>query len=82
MYRKVWLDKAKVFGLDGEQQLVAQHGAAAVQWDVESRDARVGRGQVSVVCWPDGHARHRLETFFRGGQRRRTRPEVNLGQRK
>lgn len=72
-------NEAEVLRLNGQQQFVAQRGAARVERYVEARDASVGGGEVGVVRGADGNRGHGLEPVLGGGERGRARPEVDLG---
>lgn len=49
-----------------------------VQRYVESRDAGISGGEMSVVRWSYGHRRHGLETFFGRWKRWGPGPEIYL----
>jgi len=60
------LNESKVFGLDGQQKLRPQNLFGTVKWDIESRDASIGGGQVRIVGGTNGYGGHGLEAFFGG----------------
>lgn len=68
--------KAKGPGLEGSQQPHSQSGAAGVEREVETRDARVGCWQAGVVRGTDGDAGGWLVGLCVGRQSGAAGPEV------
>ena len=68
--------KAKGLGLEGGQQSGPKSGAAGVEGEVETGDARVGCWQAGVVRGTNGDARGRLVGFCVGREGGAAGPEV------